>query len=219
MNVKWYYNWSARPPICDGVEVVPMLWGAGYVGESLGGNSEWLMGFNEPDLEYQANISPTKAARLWKEIELLYPRKLVSPSVLSISWLTSWYNEYLRIYGTSPRIDAVGIHCYAALNPSHSIYQCKELSREAMQWATDRNISEVWVTEYAYLPCLKGGVQGSIDFMVAMREYFDSEPMITRDAWFQLSYKGDEPWAWGPSCNTSLVDFYSGELTVLGEAY
>ena len=55
--------------------------------------------------------------------------------------------------------------------------------------------------------------------MKAMQAYFDSEPMITRTAWFQLSYRGNEPWAFGDACNTSIVDFDTGELTEIGKEW
>lgn len=218
-GIGWYYNWGTALPACERVESVSMLWDETFVGNPLYGTSRWLMGFNEPELPSQANISPRDAAVLWREIESIYPSKyLVSPSVLYLSWLDRWYSEYQNLYGRSPRVDAVGVHCYGGWNALEAITLCKAKLEATITWAEERGIRQIWVTEYAYLPCMEG-VQGSIDFMEAMREYFDSKEIITRDAWFQLSYRGDEPWAFGPHCNTSLVDFYTGRKTALGDAY
>jgi hypothetical protein len=42
---------------------------------------------------------------------------------------------------------------------------------------------------------------------------------VTREAWFQLTYKGDEPWAFGIEDNTSLAGYFDGQLTPFGVIY
>lgn len=215
MDGEWYYNWGMSLPDC-GIESVPMLWDETFIGLPIFATSKWLMGFNEPDVSSQSDISPQMAAVLWKDVESIYSDKmLVSPSVLDLSWLNSWYEEYARLYGKPPRVDATGIHCYWFGDVRSAIEHCKTLTRNAIEWSTRRHIYQVWITEYAYLPCLGDSER----FMVEMMLFFDSEPIVARDAWFQLSYMGEEPWAFGENCNTSLVDFYSGRLTELGKAY
>lgn len=217
---SWYYSWRREPTICKDVEAVPMLWDEASVDKEIGGNSDWLLGFNEPDLPTQANITPTLAAELWHEIERVYPdKRLVSPSVLSLAWLNEWYGACRVLYGRAPRLDAIAVHCYGAWTAAGGAMTCIDTLGRFVDWAKAHDVPEVWITEYAFLPCWSEGEPGSIEFMDAMQTYFKSEPAITRHAWFQLSYEGRESWSWGSHCNTSLIDFKSGELTPLGVAY
>ena len=64
-GVMWLYDWSVTPEICDSVEAVPMIYSRGSVGKPLGGNSPWVLGFNEPDLTSQSNITPQQRQRGW----------------------------------------------------------------------------------------------------------------------------------------------------------
>jgi hypothetical protein len=76
VKAAWQYDWSANPLPCA-VENVPMLWSSV---KDVGGNSQWIMGFNEPDLKGQANIAAARAAQMWQQIESKFPdRKLLSP--------------------------------------------------------------------------------------------------------------------------------------------
>lgn len=196
-----------------------MIWGERQVSAQVMSDVEWVMGFNEPEMAGQANITPALAAKLWREIEQDYPdKKLVSPSA-SLGWLRDWYAIYWTVYGEAPRIDAVGHHCYGAWNEAFSIAKCKQSVDAVVEWAWVHNIPEVWVTEFAHLPCWPEGDAGTIKFMEAMVTHYRANPTITRWAWFQTSYHGTEPWSFGPYCNTSLVDIDTGELTAFGEAY
>lgn len=216
-GLTWFYDWSREPPICG--ESVPMIWGKNDVGKPIGGDSEWLLGFNEPELVAQANITPTLGVELWRQVEQAYPdKKLVSPAA-SISWLTSWWNQYQIAYGEPPRVDAVAGHCYGAWTVDCAVSKCKLHADSLIVWAEARDISEVWITEFAFLPCWPEGDAGTLQFMEEMVVYYQALPRVTRWAWFQNSYHGDEPWAFGPACNTSLVDIDTGELTAFGTMY
>jgi hypothetical protein len=88
-----------------------------------------------------------------------------------------------------------------------------------VDWAWFHNVPEVWVTEFGHLPCWPDGNAGTVEFMQTMVTYYKEQPTITRWAWFQASYNGDEPWAFGPYCNTSLIDIDTGEMTPFGTEY
>jgi hypothetical protein len=214
-GIDWVYDWSSNPPNC-GIERVAMIYGSNI---PIDINTEWILGFNEPELKSQSNITPTQGAILWREIEQVYPdKKLVSPSA-SIAWLTQWYSDYVNLYGRPPKMDVVGSHCYGPWNVNTAVGTCKSGAENIVRWAKTRGINEVWITEFAMLPCWSGGESDSVEFMKQMIEYYKEKELITRWAWFQTSYIGNEPWSFGPYCNTSLVDFYSGELTEIGKAY
>lgn len=218
-GLTWYYDWSPNPPTCPSTRHrVAMIWGENQVGAQVSPDVEWVMGFNEPELTGQADILPARGAALWYEVEQDYPSKrLVSPAA-SLSWLTQWWDIYLAVYGVPPRVDAVASHCYGAWDAAAAISKCEAMADATVAWARDHGIGEVWVTEFAHLPCWSEGEVGSIEFMQAMVAYYRDTPEITRWAWFQNYYHGDEPWAFGPYCNTSLAE-EDGTLTPLGEAY
>jgi hypothetical protein len=193
-----------------------MVWGRGDVGKEI--DTFWVMGCNECDNPLQGNITPTLYAEIWHTMEMDYPDKRLVSASASLEWLTAWYDSYISRYGEPPRVDAVAHHCYGAYNAEWSIAKCKASARDTIAWAVGRGIAEVWVTEFAHLPCWIGEAD-SIKFMQAMVTYYRKTPTITRWAWFQNSYRSDEPWAFGTDCNTSLVDIDTGELTTLGSAY
>ncbi|WP_440900491.1 glycosyl hydrolase, partial [Actinosynnema sp.] len=77
-NVRagWYYTWAvdtqgvSTPP---GVEFVPMAWGSGSVTDAALGKAKslgsTLLGFNEPDMAGQANLSVEQALNLWPRLQ------------------------------------------------------------------------------------------------------------------------------------------------------
>jgi hypothetical protein len=212
IGASWYYNWSKHPLVRPNLEAVPMLWSETQIGGLTGGNSHYLMGFNEPDQPSQANILPEAATLYWRQVEQLYRhKKLVAPapSQLNPDWLPRFRDSYLCLYDTPPKLDALACHCYFT-TPQQAI---KHVERY-IGWAREWGIAEVWVTEFAFLPEL-GVTQKLREFCAWMQ----AEPMVTRYAWFATRMSGHEPWSLGPDSNTGLIDYESGELTDYGEAY
>ena len=77
----WHYSWNRdlKNNIPDSVEYVPMFWGANSVNDSEitrikglinEGKVKHVLGFNEPDLETQANMSVDEAIALWPKFFL-----------------------------------------------------------------------------------------------------------------------------------------------------
>ena len=80
LNAKWHYswNWELQENYPEAVEFVPMIWGANNTsGEIItnlqtlyqNGDITDLLGFNEPDLESQSNMSVDQA------VHLIYKKK------------------------------------------------------------------------------------------------------------------------------------------------
>jgi hypothetical protein len=206
------YNWGRTPPLCSGVESVPMLWNGDAVGLPVGGNSDWLLLFNEPDVASQANMTPREGAIATHQASQTYTKRLVSPAVGDVRWLEQWRVEYQSLYGTDPPVDAVAVHCYAwdGQSVNAAVSYCKGQVRKAFRL----NLGPVWVTEWAWI-----GPQGrdAEQYIMRMLRWLPKERKVQRHAYFELSYSGDEPWAlWW---NTSLTDWETGELTNLGEAF
>jgi len=75
MKVSWYYNWSPSEneacAVPNGVEYVPMIWGAGTAASiqtTVAGLAskgfKYVLGFNEPDNATQSNITVASAIAL-----------------------------------------------------------------------------------------------------------------------------------------------------------
>jgi hypothetical protein len=219
LNSSWYYFWNPTDiPNCNS-EFVPMIWGSGDIGKALSGNNPYLLGFNEPDVASQASLSPALAATLWRQVETLYPnRLLVSPAVMNINWLYEWYNSYISIYNRPPRVNAIAVHVYRA-----SVADAKAAVIEAEQLAISWGLvdmsgrANVWITEYAFLPCTTWVGVGNMDNAVSAGAEFTSwlKARGHRYAWF--TNRDDYKW-FGADCDTSLVS-NTGQLTPLGIMY
>ncbi|KAK7448756.1 hypothetical protein VKT23_013488 [Stygiomarasmius scandens] len=120
-QVSWLHNWSPIPPtgLPADVEHVPMQWGAGaaetFQSFVLNANATHALGFNEPDLGSQSNLSPTEAASIWKQfIEPLASHgvRLGSPGVTNgppPSMGTGWLSDLIEAC-SGCTVDFVTIH-------------------------------------------------------------------------------------------------------------
>lgn len=205
LGASWLYDWSREPYLVDGVESVPMLYGAFEGCPDLGGNSEWILAANEPNVSGQSDLTPSEAAQQQYQIEQCYPdRRIVSAScVHDLDYLGRIRDAYISRYGQPPQWDALAVHCY------YSYYQyCERDVQEALDLADEWGVGEVWVTEF---------IADGTFAMSYLLDYFESEPNVTRWAWFATRYKGNESWA--PWLYTSLVECDGTALTAYGETY
>jgi len=208
VNASWQYGWWPRPARCQGIENVPMVaCGADALklidsvgGLEIGGNSEWFMLFNEPDLMPQT--TPGEGAILyWRLLPIIGGRKIVAPAPyeLHIEWLPKFRQAYQNIYGEPPRLDALAAHCYMP-----TAAECEALVEQFIVWASKWQVSEVWVTEFSFMSLSEA--HEFVDWMNSKRE-------ITRYAWFTnrlpALHVNDAP----------LVEWDTGRLTVWGEMY
>jgi len=215
IGVEWYYDWHYQPAVFAGIESVPMYWDATVVGKPLGGNSIWRLGFNEPDIASQAGMTPAQGAAFWRQIEQdpqNQNAKLVAPTPSSEGnqWRWDWKAEYQARYGRSPKVDAVGVHVY----PQTWSYFLQTMD-DAWAFAQAFGV-KLWVTEYAFLPCWSAN---DVNLAKMTQHFIDNPGRFERWAPFILSCSGLESWSFGAKCNTSLVNFSTGQLTPIGQAY
>ena len=199
-------------------------WDATVDGRDLSAYSPWVMTFNEPDLQGgNGETHPTYAAYLWHEIEGYYPDKyLVSPAILrkltpicywgmTCRWLYAFRNEYIRLYGHAPRIDAMGGHCYATTAPDLNLMTaCAEMveymEAQAAAWGVTGGL---WINELG--PCPNPNQAEMDRQLFETRLYFERTPSIVRYAVWTLRLSD-----W-PSMNALECD--GVELTSYGRVY
>lgn len=74
VGAGWVWDWSSKgEDVPEGVEFVPMMWGPGSVTDeelaAAKASGTSLLGFNEPDLPEQANMTVEEALELWPKLE------------------------------------------------------------------------------------------------------------------------------------------------------
>ena len=213
---SWYHNWGPMPGVAAGVEAVPMIWGRD-VPTTVGGNSMYLLGMNEPDMDGQSNLTPQEGAQIWRKIELAFPGKLLIspvPSHEDPEWLVRFRDAYRAMYGRWPRLDGLALHCYIPEQGG-----CIALGQKYVGWARAWGANEIWVTEFAYLPMWAQNAEAQAREFVA---WLEAEPLVKRYAPFTAYIRGGDPnWPHtDPATNPSLfVASGSTQLTAMGRWY
>ncbi len=103
LNCSWYYNWSTEAfnnSIDAGVSHIPMMWGSGddnkEAMDTFNSSSNYILGFNEPDIETQANMFFADAIDTWKEYISRLNKRKVSPAPASPSGTSSWLSDFMN---------------------------------------------------------------------------------------------------------------------------
>ncbi|OJJ44477.1 hypothetical protein ASPZODRAFT_47325, partial [Penicilliopsis zonata CBS 506.65] len=198
-TVAWSYNWGSAVggDMPDGVEYVPMLWGAdstyteGWataVETALDSGSAYILGFNEPDMSSQADLSASEAAEYYLEYITPYSgdATLVSPAVTSSSTSgegLDWFEEFMADCG-SCEISALAVHWYG-----DSVSELKTFITEAITTAADYGISEVWLTEFA-LSSDEDGISDASTAAAFLEEaipWLEEQDELTRYSYFYVA--------------------------------
>ena len=182
-QVIWGYDWGfTRQDLDAEFEFSPMLWGL-----PSGPNPEWtaavqtdgvthILGFNEPDLGSQANISPSDAAagyHIYME-PFAGQVKISTPAVtnggppnMGIGWMEQFMSNC-----TDCTLDFAAIHWYANNDPEGFKTHVEEF-HEAVNLP-------IWVTEFA----ASGSEEEQISFLKDVLPWLDAQPYVERYAYF-----------------------------------
>ena len=236
LRASWYFNWSPTPAACgpdQAEKFVPRIFSANSmpllsVAIANAQASGWLIGFSEPNLPWQANLSPAQGAVLWKQIEdAAVGIKLVSPSpnqwepgqngqFYGHQWTWAMVDAYRSMYGRNPRFDAIAWNIYKR-TPAESQAYLTARHNEALARGYD---VPIWVLEYAG-ECWNGagGNTGNQEIMTALTAWFDATPWIGRYAWFSTRLFHLEPGTGVDYTSCSLINGLTGSSTLLGQLY
>ncbi|KAL1954221.1 hypothetical protein VTO42DRAFT_1501 [Malbranchea cinnamomea] len=186
---SWSYNWAATGPT-NGPEFVPMLWGPKTSGEwtqsieaSLSAGAKCILGFNEPDLPSQANMSPQEAVDAWKTYMNPYAgrARLGSPAVTNGggNMGLNWLRTFLDMCAGECTVDFLAIHWYS---PASEIEGFKRHVSQAIELARSHGINEVWVTEFRG----EGDPMAQIRFLAEVLPWLDGTDGVGRYAYFMV---------------------------------
>jgi len=231
-NSSWCYTWwvTTGTPIPTNNVFYPMNNSAWYLGPTLAGNlmafnrtwrvngqSQILMGYNEPDHVDQGNLDPTNGAIYWHNFNNLdMPLAAPAPASAGGSWLPIFFG-YITNWGL--RVDYLPAHLYPGntTNPSSGIW-INSLQSEYSTWGLP-----MWATEFG---CVDWGGTGSWseeNNYNALAEFMwraESLPWLRKYSIFSFGGAlAPNPWTATTPAPTSNCFDTNNVLTPLGELY
>ncbi len=195
-SCSWAYNWGNTQTgdaalwfDTNDMDFCPMTWNANYSADKIceyvkaHPKTQYLLGFNEPNLTDQCNMTPAEAATHWGEVVALAKElglKLVSPAMNygtleGYSDPVKWLDEFFAQPSVSlDDVCAIAVHCYMS-SPS-AVKNYIEMFRKYGK--------PVWLTEFCAWDPVPGSVESQMDYMCAVLNYLEQEPLVERYAWF-----------------------------------
>jgi DNA-directed RNA polymerase specialized sigma24 family protein len=195
-GASWYYNWAATPggiTAPPAASFVPMIWGASNVTtatlDEVSHESHVLLGFNEPDLSGQSNMTVQQALGLWPKL-MATGMTLGSPAVAyDAATPGGWLDQFMRgAAARGYRINFITVHWYGGDFRTGPAVQELESYLQAIY---ARYHLPIWVTEFALAnygsatPTFPAQAQEAA-FLTAAAKMLDGLTYVQRYAWFSL---------------------------------
>ena len=231
-NSSWCYTWwvTTGTPIPTNNVFFPMNDSAWYLGPSLGenlsdfnriwrtnGQSQMLMGYNEPDQATQGNLDPTNGAIYWHNFCNM-DMPLVAPAAANGggSWLPIFFG-YITNWGL--RVDYLPAHLYPGNNASASSgIWINTLQSEYNTWGIP-----MWTTEFGCVDWAGNQSWTEENNYNALAEFLwraESLPWLRKYAIFSFGGAlAPNPWTATTPAPTSNCFDTNNVLTPLGELY
>ncbi|KAL9112767.1 MAG: hypothetical protein Q9227_003070 [Pyrenula ochraceoflavens] len=221
-KISWLYNWSPQAtPGCshDTLAFIPMQWNHVNIGSLhehiTACSATHLLGFNEPEIPSQSNLTASHAATEWlTHIQPLrappHNIRVGSPGISSAPQGVEWLTEFLRlIRAGGSDIDFYCFHWYGETLGQFYDYI----------WSTYYRLGPdrpVWITEFAPTNWSEErplGREHVEEFARKSWEYLDGLEWVERYAWF-----GAMRDAGNVGKHVRLLD-EKGDVTELGKVY
>ena len=199
VDAGWYYNWASNnngvPGPAD-VAFVPMIWGKDDVTDATlkqaKSESDELLGFNEPDMGGQANMSVADALAAWPKLQATGMR-LGSPAVAyGADKAGGWLDRFMSgAKAKGYRVDFITLHWYGSDFGSAAGGQFLGY----VDAVHKRYGKPVWITEFGLMnfsgsPKYPTPSQ-AVAFIKASTKGLESRSYVERYAWFGLPAVGD----------------------------
>lgn len=219
LNLGWYYNWTDNPmeKIPRTVEFVPMVFG--WFGDKDGkesqrianlkktANARYLLGYNEPDGEGQANLPVKKALDGWP---ILMKSGLPLGSPAAVHAEDTWMRDFMAgAAARGYRVDFVTIHWYYLTKPDSFLGYIEKIHKLYKK--------PVWITEFANVDWDKPSSttrkftpKDVAKFLHVVLPRLNKLDYVQRYAWFHAP---EAPYG------TSALFKQDGSLTEVGKVY
>jgi hypothetical protein len=192
--VSWSYNWANTPAASQenkykqyGIQFIPMCWNNNYSPDNISAyyaahadKQNYLLGYNEPNLTDQANMTPQQAAAKWNDVVDVAKKnnaRLISPA---LNWGTlpgysngvQWLQEFFTLVNPND-VHGIAVHIYmnAAKSMIGDLQRYKVFGKP------------LWLTEF----CAWDGTSSSAaqcQFMAQSINYLEQDDDLERYAWF-----------------------------------
>ncbi|KAL3864714.1 hypothetical protein ACJMK2_006371 [Sinanodonta woodiana] len=216
-NVHWWYDWGKTPSYheklhCGNLKSgrVPMIW-SWSSDLNIHPDSQYILGFNEPNFYHQSNMTPQVAAQHWRQLEQHFPGKLlVSPAAAPcgsheqcMSNGEEWFAQFFQ-HCQGCRVDFLATHGY---------WCSADTTMHYLQGLWDRFHKPIWLTEFSCPQTHSEDTQ--LRYMKEILPRLEAAHFVSHYSWFVHRFKSDG-WIYS---STSLVHQDSSALTTLGEFY
>ena len=190
LNVSWYYDWGVRPtPLIVDLPFTPMFWSAFCLtnvsspkcGTPPAGSTH-VLGFNEPDLDVQSNMTVEQALAAWPLLVAESKRlggALIGSPAMARDPVTTWLPEFMAQVGDT--VNFTTLHWYKSCDSAMFIRDVRDLINKYNKpvWITEFNTQ--WGEKpYAYTQA------ETIAFLRDVFKFLDFEPMVHRYALFDV---------------------------------
>jgi len=192
---SWYYTWGSDHQGITapaGVQFVPMIWGAASATPAalseVKSESSVLLGFNEPDMASQSNMTPQQALALWPKL-MATGMTLGSPAVAANAATPGgWLDQFMQgARSDGYRVNFITVHWYGS---DFSTPDAVSQLQSYLQAIYNRYGLPIWLTEYALIKFGSTTVyptsQQQVSFITASTSMLQSLPYVQRYAWFAL---------------------------------
>ena len=197
VGAKWYYNWGTNNDAMPaGAEFVPMIWDENVVTPAnlakVKTEGSTLLGFNEPDLAGQAEMTVEQALDLWPQLQATGMR-LGSPAVaFGGNTPGGWLDRFMTgAKQRNLRVDFITLHWYGSDFSDAAAGQFMGYVRAVH----DRYGLPIWITEYGLMNFTGTprfpNTQQITAFITASAKQLEAAPYVERYAWFALPAVGD----------------------------
>ena len=232
-GLSWFYDWRNVPSFVGvsasdeyNIEYCPMIWGTAWNPDVIRKyvinhpNCKYLLTFNEPNFEEQANLTPQQASVYWHEIKALANElnlKLISPALNYSYWdewntPQKWLDAFFELIPIED-VDGIAIHCYMGYSDA-LINFVKEYINYYKK--------PVWLTEFCSWDDRHGTPPSDMkknqrEYMIDTFNFLETEPNVKRYAWFMAKTSENNavphfPWM-------QLLNGNNGDLTEIGKIF
>ncbi len=219
LRCDWFYSWNHNIPkdLPKGVEFVPMIYR--YSGDAQAitdtaasakraGITE-LLGFNEPDVKKQGNMTIEETLEAWPLL-MATGLRLGSPGCVHPD--KEWMIEFMAgAKKRNLRIDFISVHSYGGPSPEALVKRLENIHQMFNR--------PIWITEFAVGDWEAKSVETNrhkpdsvLRFMEKVLPMLDKLDFVERYAWFPAKPTG-------AALGTSALHDADGQLTRLGECY
>jgi hypothetical protein len=225
LGATWAYDWSATaPPGTGGPLWVPMVWGSGSITPAAvaslqaarrSGRARYLLGFNEPDSSSQSNMTPTRAAALWPQLERTRLR-LGSPATAVPR--DGWLARFMALARARHlRVDFIALHYYQDFTDPNAVSEL----RKQLVIIHDKYRKPIWITEIGAIdiriwkePMTRRPTDAlAASYMHKLFAMLDALPFVERYAWFTDNCWNDT------ACRFGSLFTAAGRLTPAGSMF